>query len=237
MTGVDLDASAGPVTAGLYGKHPAFGDFITAGLSQSLSDCLEVWLNDMLPDLRVGVGDDWTRKYDAAPTMRIWIGPGLMPEGLGFSGIMAATRDKVGRRFPLLAGVEGGDIAPPVADVDQTLYAGIEAFLSAYRRDGDDARAFATKLTEAVASDLEKAHPMPLTDFWAARPDGNVARLWSDVKAADTARAQATRTYLWRSAKEGSALYVTDGLPRAAVFAWMMGAEYTPESSSEAVMS
>jgi len=50
-------------------------------------------------------------------------------------------------------------------------------------------------------------------------------------------RAQATRTYLWRADAAGSALYVTDGLPGAAVFAWMMGAAYTPPQMGEAAPS
>ncbi len=221
------------IAAGFYGKHPAFGDFITAGLSQSLSDCIERWLNQMLPALRDGVADAWEAHYDNAPVMRIWIGPALTPEGRGFCGMMAAARDKVGRRFPLLAGVEGAAIAPPPTDPDQQFYDTIGGFLNGYARGDDDARAMAGRFADAMLPGLSAADPLPATDFWASRPDDNVIRLWSDVASADAARAQATRTYLWRSDQGGSALYVTNGLPGAAAFAWMMGAAFTtPENEA-----
>jgi type VI secretion system protein ImpM len=214
------------IAAGFYGKHPEFGDFITNGLSQSLSGYLERWLNQMLPDLRDGVSDAWEAHYDSAPVMRIWIGPALTPEGRGFCGMMAAARDKVGRRFPLLAGVEGAEIAPPPTEPDQQFYDAIDGFLNGYSRGDDDARAMAARFGDALLPGLSEADPLPATDFWASRPDGDVNRLWSDVALADTARALATRTYLWRSDQGSSALYVTNGLPGAAAFAWMMGAPY-----------
>lgn len=216
------------VLAGFYGKHPAFGDFVTAGLSQPLADYLERWLNTMLPDLRDGVADAWEAHYDAAPQMRIWIGPGLTPDGRGFCGTMTATRDKVGRRFPLLAGLEGAAIAAPSIDPDQAYYDRIDNFLATYERGGEDARGMAAVFAAEMLPNVDSAEPLPATDFWAARQDGDVTRLWSDVAEADRARACAMRTYLWRASSEAAALYVTDGLPGAAVFAWMMGAEYAP---------
>lgn len=223
------------LSAGFYGKHPAFGDFVTAGLSQALSDHLEYWLNTMLPDLRDGVAGAWEAHYDAAPIMRIWIGPALTPEGRGFCGMMAAARDKVGRRFPLLAGVEGATLAPPPVDTDQSYYDAIDDFLNGFVRGDHDARVMAAQFADAVLPQLTSAEPLPVTDFWAARPDGDVARLWSDVAEADAVRARASRSYLWRAAPDGSALYVTDGLPGAAVFAWMMGAPYTSPHTEGAV--
>ena len=219
--------------AGFYGKHPAFGDFVTAGLSPALADQLEQWLNVMLPDLRDGVSDAWEVHYDAAPRMRIWIGPGLTPEGLGFCGTMTATRDKVGRRFPLLAGVEGAAIAAPPVDPDQSLYDDIDSFLASFQREAEDARDMAALFADTVLPDLEELEPLQVTDFWAARHDGNVTRLWSDVADADRQRACAMRTYLWRVSDDAAGLYATDGLPSAAVFAWMMGTEYTPPEARD----
>ncbi|WP_342077305.1 type VI secretion system-associated protein TagF [Yoonia sp. SS1-5] len=227
-------SEAPAVHIGFYGKHPGYGDFVSAGLSKGLADRLEYWLNLILPDLRDGVADAWEAHYDAAPDMRIWIGPALTPDGTGFCGTMTANRDKVGRRFPLLSGMEGADIAPPSVDPDQSHYEAIEAFWKDYHRDGEDAKGMAALLAQAMDAGLNAATPLPATDFWAARPDGDVKRLWQDVATADQARAQASRTYLWRAGPDGSALYVTDGLPGAAVFAWMMGAEYTPPQGAVA---
>ena len=218
----------GQVLAGFYGKHPGFGDFVTAGLSAPLNGRLEFWLNTVLPDLRDGVGGAWESHYDAAPQMRIWIGPLLCPEGRGFCGVMTAARDKVGRRFPLLAGVEGAGIAPPSVDPDQNIYDRIAGFLADYTRADEDARGLAAMFGAAVLRGLEPAEPLYAPDFWAARRDGDVVRLWQDVAAADQIRAQADRSYLWHADPAATALYVTQGLPGAAAFAWMMGADYTP---------
>lgn len=218
--------SGATVSAGFYGKHPAFGDFVAAGLSAGLTARLEQWLNVMLPELRDGVAGAWEAHYDAAPMMRIWIGQALTPEGTGFCGTMIAARDKVGRRFPLLAGVEGAAIAPPAINADQSHYERIEAFLSSYQRGDADARGMAADFAGTIANGLEPGEPLPVTDFWASRQDGNVTRLWDDVAKADLMRAQAMRTYLWRAGQESTALYVTDSLPGAHVFAWMMGAQF-----------
>ena len=215
------------VLAGFYGKHPGFGDFVTAGLSASMNGRLEYWLNTVLPDLRAGVGVAWESQYDAAPQMRIWIGPLLCPEGRGFCGVMTAARDKVGRRFPLLAGVEGAAIAPPSADPEQGIYDRIAGFLAEYTRAGEDARGLAEMFGDAVLPGLAPADPLDAPDFWAARHDGDVLRLWQDVAQADHVRALAGRSYLWHANATATALYVTQGLPGAAVFAWMMGATYT----------
>ena len=221
------DTSQRAVLAGFYGKHPGFGDFVTAGLSAALVGRLEHWLNVMLPDLRDGVADAWEAHYDAAPLMRIWIGPLLGPEGRGFCGVMIAARDKVGRRFPLLAGVEGAAIAPPSVEPGQGIYEKIESFLTGYARAEEDARGLAAMFGAAVLPDLPAADPLEAPDFWAARRDGDVVRLWQDVAEADRIRAQADRTYLWHADPAATTLYVTQGLPGAAVFAWMMGAAYT----------
>ncbi|MFQ1701440.1 type VI secretion system-associated protein TagF [Loktanella agnita] len=214
--------------AGFYGKHPHFGDFVTAGLSSAASAHLERWLNLILPELRDGVADTWEAHYDAAPVMRIWIGPALIPEGRGFCGTLSAARDKVGRRFPLLAGVEGAAIDPPAVDPSQDFYDQIDAFLTDYVRGDEDARGLAQTFASAILPVVTPADPLMATDFWAARQDGDAARLWSDVAEADRMRSAAHRTYIWRTAPHGSALYVTDGLPGAAVLAWLMGAPFTP---------
>ncbi len=224
----EIDAEADTVLAGFYGKHPDFGDFVTAGLSPALSDRLEQWLNLMLPALRDGVADSWEAHYDAAPVMRIWIGPALTPEGRGFCGTMTAARDKVGRRFPMLAGVEGAALGPPSIDPNQDFYAQVDAFLAVYARQDEDARGLAQQFADAVLPSVTATQPLVATDFWAARQDGDAARLWMDVADADRVRSAAHRTYMWRTAPDGSALYVTDGLPGAAVLAWLMGAPYTP---------
>ena len=214
------------VTSGIYGKHPAFGDFVSSGLSAPLTDLLEQWFAHVMPSLRSGWADAWEENYDGAFPLRFWFGPDLTPEGRGFLGVVRASRDRIGRRFPLVAGVEGSALTSPVLDQDQTIYAALEAGLDGYARSGsDDAKGFAAHVGGAVTEwgpslDREPA----TTGFWAARKDGDIARLWQDAAAADQAHAIRGRSYVWRTDIDGSAVYVCQGWPDVMVIAWLMGA-------------
>jgi type VI secretion system ImpM family protein len=52
----------------VYGKHPAFGDFLTAGLSGVAQDRIESWLNASLSTLKAAWGQAWEQGFDASPT-------------------------------------------------------------------------------------------------------------------------------------------------------------------------
>ena len=104
---------------GIFGKHPAFGDFLGAGLSGGLRELLEAWLNRMLPELRALWAGAWEQNWDSAPVLRFWIGAGLSG-GVGLRGVMIPSRDRTGRRFPLVVAQAGGP--PPVLDAAQDFY-------------------------------------------------------------------------------------------------------------------
>jgi len=118
------------IRVGIYGKHPAFGDFVTAGLPQASQDLLESWLNRVLPQLRDLWGEQWQAAFDAAPVMMFWIGPGLTAGDGALCGVMGPSRDKVARRFPLLEGVPGSGQRPPALDADPSLDPGLPASLA-----------------------------------------------------------------------------------------------------------
>lgn len=219
----------------IYGKHPAFGDFIGAGLPQPAQDQLEAWLNGMLADLRAGWAAAWEASFDAAPALFFWIG-GRVTGDAAMCGVMVPSRDKVGRRFPLLAGAFGNGLLPPVMDPVMTLPAETLAQLAAL--DPDVAAGAAGILATLTMDDAADEQPMDPT-FWASRPDPDTAQLWADVAVTDQKRAAALRSYWWLGTGENAALYATEGWPTAAALAWLMaGGEAAidePEPIAEAV--
>jgi type VI secretion system protein ImpM len=217
----------------IYGKHPAFGDFIGAGLSLPVQDRLETWLNAMLADLRAGWASAWDVSFDAAPALFFWAG-GRVTGDTALCGVMMPSRDKVGRRFPLLAGAVGNGHLPPVLHAAMTLPADILAQLKTLEPDvGAGAAGLLAALTIADVDD-QPTEPA----FWASRPDPDAAQLWADVAATDHLRAAATRSYWWLGNGAPAALYATEGWPGAVAIAWLMAggeaATEQPEPMAEA---
>lgn len=221
------------ISAGVYGKHPAFGDFVSSGISVPLTELLEQWFAHVMPSLRSGWGDAWEQNFDGAFPLRFWFGPDLTPEGRGFLGVVRASRDRVGRRFPLLAAIEGSALAAPVLDQGQDVYAALEAGVDSFDRSGaDDAKGFALHVAAAIPDWSESLEAQPATTgFWAARNDGDIARLWQDAATADQAHAIRGRSYVWRTDADGSAVYVCQGWPDVTVIAWLMGAALEPAAT------
>src|SRR6056297_1529998 len=84
---------------GLFGKCPARGDFVSAGLPPDILRPWEDWVAGLTADILAALGPEPGPAWDAAPPIRFWIGGGP-PRGLA-AGILLPSRDKVGRRFPL----------------------------------------------------------------------------------------------------------------------------------------
>ncbi len=200
---------------GIFGKHPAFGDFLGAGLSGPLRELLETWLNAMLPELRALWAEAWEPNWDAAPVLRFWIGGDVL--NMPVAGVMVASRDRVGRRFPLIALAEDAGLPPPVLDADQGFY---DALLGRLATVAPSPDAGAQGLAEALALDGAATPQRPETDFWAARGDADLGQLWADIRAADHRAAAEARSYWWRSGGD-VALYVAQGLPPAGAFGWL----------------
>jgi len=114
------------LAAGFFGKHPGFGDFIAEGLPEALRAEMESWLTPTLAQLREDIGDDWADTYDSARALRFWIGPGVLAQAGALRGVICASRDAVGRRFPLvLLSAEPNPAPPPIAP-GQDLYEALE---------------------------------------------------------------------------------------------------------------
>ncbi|MDQ7774649.1 type VI secretion system-associated protein TagF [Paracoccus aminovorans] len=203
--------------AGLYGKHPGFGDFISAGLAEGWPGFAD-WLQAGLGEWREAQGPDWQPRFDAAPVVRFWIGPALTGAGQALRGVMAPSRDRSGRRFPLVLAQAGG--APPVLEPGQDFHDAAEAALAGLlAADSFDPRAAAAALA------LPAPGP-PVPDwpgFWAANPALSPERLLAQLAMADHAHATAGRSYWWFGAGDGpSGAACCQGWPGVAELGWLI---------------
>lgn len=71
---------------GVYGKHPAKGDFLSHGVPPAVQARLEVWLDAALAEARAALGADWQSVWPAAPALRLWLGEGIWGEAGGPDG-------------------------------------------------------------------------------------------------------------------------------------------------------
>lgn len=203
---------------GIYGKHPGFGDFISAGLPALADSHLVPWWTDLLAETRDWLGDRWEPVWDAAMPVRFWIG-GSIWGGAHLRGVARASRDKVGRRYPLIVVAETAG-SPPMLQPDQQFYRMAEAELGADLASPDDlhrrlkARTGSTGPVDAAVS----------ATFWAANPALDVADLLSQLDATDRVRAVGARSYWWVAPSPGraSAVLACDGLPQAGEMAWLL---------------
>jgi type VI secretion system protein ImpM len=161
----------------VYGKHPAFGDFVTAGLSDVAQDRIESWLNASLSTLKTAWGTAWEHGFDTGPTIAFWLGARVTGSE-AVRGAMMPSRDKVGRRFPLLAGCEGPGALPPAVDPADTYCADIANLLVTLEPEaGKGAQGMLELMPEVDGEDVD-ADPA----FWAARDDGDQAQLWCSTR-------------------------------------------------------
>lgn len=180
----------------IYGKHPAKGDFLEYGLPADMKSALEGWLDTVLGEAKASLGADWQAVWPSAPMLRFWLGESIW--GAPIAGVMAATQDKVGRKFPLVLlalGEHGQNLPPPVIDTDQTWYDGVCAHLTTLLKRSDVASP-ATLLQNAPHPLVGDTLPGP-RDFWAACPGANVSGLLADIALTDHRRANDDRSYWW----------------------------------------
>ena len=86
---------------GFYGKLPARGDFVRAGLPRRFTNAWDAWLQDVLPAARARLGearpgDAWS----AAPSWCFALPPGVCGPDAAL-GLLLPSRDRAGRHFPL----------------------------------------------------------------------------------------------------------------------------------------
>ncbi|WP_308917897.1 type VI secretion system-associated protein TagF [Jannaschia sp. LMIT008] len=194
-----------PDGAGWFGKLPARGDFVHSGLSDAVRDAVSAWLDGTLAEMRDRVGGDWAARFDAMPRLRFWLGSHVAAGG-PWAGVVAPSRDRVGRRYPIVA-MAPGAAAPPTLDADRDRHDALDALIDTLLMDGP-----------APMAASVRADP-PAAAVWAARGDGASDRLLFDVAAADYAAAAGARSYVWT---EG-AVWCDTGLPGVDGLGWLTG--------------
>jgi type VI secretion system protein ImpM len=85
---------------GLYGKLPAYGDFIFRNLNAAFINPWDEWLQHFVSGSREQLGDDWLDIYLTSPIWRFVISPGVIDNRM-WAGSMMPSVDRVGRYFPI----------------------------------------------------------------------------------------------------------------------------------------
>ena len=85
---------------GLYGKLPAYGDFIFRNLNTAFIDPWDEWLQHFISASQQQIGDDWLNIYLTSPIWRFVLSPGVIDNNM-WAGLMMPSVDRVGRYFPI----------------------------------------------------------------------------------------------------------------------------------------
>lgn len=107
------------VSAFLFGKMPAHGDFVARGLSSTERAQWDGWLTEEMQIGNATYGGAFTDLYGRAPVWRFTAD--------GRSGVLACSVDSVGRLFPLVAGRAALPPSDALAEAcEEGLYAAFE---------------------------------------------------------------------------------------------------------------
>jgi type VI secretion system protein ImpM len=85
---------------GAYGKIPSLGDFFRLQLGPDFIDPWDNWLQNGMLKVGAILGEDWEACYMSAPIWRFTLSPGQAGPN-AVMGVMMASVDRVGRKFPL----------------------------------------------------------------------------------------------------------------------------------------
>jgi type VI secretion system protein ImpM len=88
------------VAEGLFGKLPARGDFVRAGLPTSFVAPFDAWWQAVLPASRACLGPAWLPAWLEAPVWRFLL-PAEMCGPHAALGLWLPSVDRAGRHFPL----------------------------------------------------------------------------------------------------------------------------------------
>ena len=197
---------------GLFGKIPARGDFVRAGLPRDFIAPWDEWLQKILPASRAALGEAWLAAWMEAPVWRFRLSPGICGPHAAL-GLFMPSVDRAGRHFPLTL----ARLAPALASL-----AGIgEAWLDAVEAAGIAALEHDLD-PDGLMSLLLAAEPEP-ADGPAARPANGAARGVAD---------EAASWWTNGAPRVPPVAFATDTLPSASRFAWMLNASAALDASA-----
>jgi type VI secretion system protein ImpM len=99
--------------SGLYGKLPAYGDFIFRNLNASFINPWDEWLQHFISGSKEQIGEDWLNIYLTSPIWRFVLSPGVIDQHT-WAGLIMPSVDRVGRYFPISIVKPLSDKASPV---------------------------------------------------------------------------------------------------------------------------
>lgn len=216
---------------GLFGKHPGYGDFLRAGLSEQIVETFSGWLDLSLSSLRDQLGGDWAEFWDNSQDLRFWMGRGVM--GKTLAGVLRPSRDRVGRRYPLVMMAEGAALLPPLSIADQDFYEAMSRHLD-QATPGQGAIALLGDVPfEVLAEPAEIAAPGPMV--WAHHSTADLESLLPGVAAAEAERAGTGRVHFWAPGDEArvAVWLASQGLPGVGNMALLL-AGVSSENSGDA---
>jgi type VI secretion system protein ImpM len=147
--------------AGLYGKLPARGDFLSRRLDNAFVQDWDGWLQRVTAASRERLGAQWLEHFLAAPVWRFVLPAGMFAKS-AWVGLMVPSVDRVGRYFPLTLaaplGEESIDAAATLAKAEPWLNSLEDLALQALAPDLDVERFDAELMQAALPEDL----PVPL---------------------------------------------------------------------------
>jgi type VI secretion system protein ImpM len=122
------------ITHGFFGKLPTMGDFVGRGWLNSMREGLDKLLQEAFREL-LQSSPDGKQAILAAPCVVLSIRPGVIDEQ-GLEAVLLPSQDRVGRIFPLCAGVQWtedgqGGMGWPSLDYTRSLIATVQRCLDA----------------------------------------------------------------------------------------------------------
>jgi len=105
------------VTAVVFGKMPAHGDFVSRGMTADDAERWDSWIAGEMLTQRNVLGDAFEDRFDHAPVWRF----AVLHGDTRLVGAMAPSADSVGRRFVLVAGQTADAPTPGIAEACEDL--------------------------------------------------------------------------------------------------------------------
>ena len=215
-----MSGRGGP--CGLFGKTPAAGDFLRLNLSAATNAALDGWIEAGLAYL-ADQDADWAEGFADAPAWR-FVTTGGAAGAPPLAGVVAPSRDRVGRVFPclLVAALDG--LEPQAAVACTPWFDRAETALET-ARDGAGPEALDAGLAELGSPEADDLDVLSLrarsTDdglFLDVRsgPDGRAVTLQAVLEATPLA---VGASLWWRHTGAGAKVLMTLGWPGREAFA------------------
>ncbi len=99
-----------PALAGFFGKLPARGDFLRAGLPEDVVAPLDLWCRDCLTTSRAALGANWEQAWMTAPIWHFLLPPGACG-AKALLGVWLPSMDKAGRHYPFILAAGADDVS------------------------------------------------------------------------------------------------------------------------------